>query len=181
MLKWGSNAGKTMSLYWDVHDAKTIVKHSRYEMIVVVRRSLWHVGRPWWQDDINNLWYTHTKAHTYMHIDLGPIGPRWAPCCPHKSCYQVYITGSIRGTSLIKHEQVSLWYTRRTYCSNIEHCVGTTESLHLPFTFGIHLLFHYIIFVYFCSTVSSDFRKRGLVYEMKFYELSLDGWNYSVK
>ena len=44
---------------------------------------------------------------------LGPVGPRWAPCCPHEPCYQgglanCLLHGSISQTKFIL--LTTLWY-----------------------------------------------------------------------
>ena len=40
----------------------------------------------WLLDQIKSLQIARFMGPTWVH--LGPVGPRWAPCWPHKPCYQ---------------------------------------------------------------------------------------------
>ena len=40
--------------------------------------------------------YPHSKVHgANIGGQLGPVAPRWAPCCPHEPCYQGSISDEI--------------------------------------------------------------------------------------
>ena len=51
--------------------------HKIYTFPFDLMVTYWASGIPWKQ----GLWGQHG-------VHLGPTGPRWAPCCPHESCYR---------------------------------------------------------------------------------------------
>ena len=54
---------------------------------------IWEASKPWGhlKAIITNVWYAYTQIARIcgQHgAHLGPFVPRWAPCWPHKACYQ---------------------------------------------------------------------------------------------